>query len=188
MKNKKALKGEHGYLGYQKKKVIIVTIIYYVISLAVFALGYYSTHTKANLLTVVAVLGLLPASKSTVSAIMYIRTPKYSEDTFKTISSCVKSLPAVYDLYLTSYQKNYPINCFVAKDSNLMGYTEFSDVDVSGCEEHIKGILAQNSIKNVNLKIFTDKKKFMERINQLQDMENSSKDLHLLELMLDISL
>lgn len=188
MKDKKALKGEHGYLVYQKKKVIIITIIYYVISLAVFAIGYYSTHTKANLLTVVAVLGLLPASKSTVSAIMYIKTPKYNEDTYKTICSCVKSLPAVYDLYLTSYQKNYPINCFVAKGSNLMGYTEFANVDVPSCEEHIKGILAQNSIKNVNLKIFTDKRKFIERINQLQDMETSKKDSQLLELMLDISL
>ena len=69
-----------------------------------------------------------------------------------------------------------------------MGYTEFSNVDVAGCEEHIRGILSQNSIKNVNLKIFTDKKKFMERINQLQDTEESSKDLQLLVLMLDISL
>lgn len=188
MKDKKVLKGEHGYLTYQRKKVIIVTIIYYAISLAVFALGYYSTHTKANLLTVVAVLGLLPASKSTVSAIMYIRTPKYNDDTYNAISSCVKSIPAVYDLFLTSYQKNYPINCFVVRGSNLMGYTEFSNVDVAGCEEHIRGILSQNSIKNVNLKIFTDKKKFIERINQLQDTEESSKDLQLLVLMLDISL
>ena len=188
MKNEKVLKGEHGYLIYQRKKVIIITIIYYVISLAVFALGYYSTHTKANLLTVVAVLGLLPASKSTVSAIMYLKTPKYSDDTYNTICSCVKALPAVYDLYLTSYQKNYPINCFVARDNNLMGYTEFQNFEVSNCEEHIKGILSQNGIKNVNLKIFTDKKKFMERINQLQDMENSSKDSQLLELMLNISL
>ena len=74
----KISKGEPGYLKQQKKVVLIQTIVYFSISLAIFVIGYWSTKTKANLMSVVAVLGLLPASKSLVSLIMYLRTPKYS--------------------------------------------------------------------------------------------------------------
>ena len=79
MKKQKLLKGEFGYPVYEKNIVILRTIIYFMISIAVFLLGYFSTGKKENLLTIVAVLGLLPSSKSLVSVIMYMRIAKFSE-------------------------------------------------------------------------------------------------------------
>ena len=61
----KIAKGQYGYMDKQRKRVIITTISYYAISLAIFAMGYITTGSKRNLLTIVAVLGLLPASKGT---------------------------------------------------------------------------------------------------------------------------
>ena len=60
---KKAEKGTPGYLDYKRKIEIIRTIIYFGIVVAVFLLGYFQTGTRLNLLTVVAVLGCLPASR-----------------------------------------------------------------------------------------------------------------------------
>ena len=66
---KKIQKGKPGYLNYKRKVEILRTVIYFVIVLAIFALGYWQTHTRLNLLTVVAILGCLPASKALVGVI-----------------------------------------------------------------------------------------------------------------------
>ena len=66
---KKVEKGLPGYLDYKKKVEIIRTVIYFGIVAAIFFLGYFQTDTRLNLLTVVAVLGCLPASKALVGVI-----------------------------------------------------------------------------------------------------------------------
>ena len=49
------------------------------ISLAIYLAGYLTVHSNKNLLTIVAVLGCLPASKSAVSMIMFLRAKGCSE-------------------------------------------------------------------------------------------------------------
>lgn len=186
----KIQKGDPTYLQYQKKNVLIRTIIFFAISLGVFLLGYLSTKTKANLLTIVAVFGMLPSSKSLVSYIMYARTPKYNENIIENVQNVIGDVPVLYNLYLTSYKTNFPLNCIAIRGNNIMGYTEFETCDTAACEEHIQLIAAQNGMKNLNIKIFkgSESKKFVERLCQLQTHEAGKKESELLELIKDISL
>ena len=189
-KIQKISKGEPDYLKQRKKVVLIQTIVYFSISLAIFVVGYWSTKTKANLMSVVAVLGLLPASKSLVSLIMYLRTPKYSESVLQSIQAVIGETPALYHLYLTSYQKNFPLNCIAIRGNNVMGYTEFDSFFSAACEEHVKLLATQNSFKNLNIKIFKGQaqKKFEDRLVQLQKAEAGKREEKLIQLMKDISL
>ena len=57
-----------------------MTIGMFAISLAIFIMGYISTKTNANYLTVVAVLGCLPASKCAVSLIMFLKAKECSSE------------------------------------------------------------------------------------------------------------
>lgn len=77
-----------------------------------------------------------------------------------------------------------------ARGGNLIGFSEFDKCDVNFCKEHIEGILTQNGIKNINVKIFgrNDYKMFEERLKQLQAQEAGKHDEELLSLMCDISL
>lgn len=183
-------KGEPDYLKQQKKIVLVKTILLFTIALAVFLIGYWSTKTKANLLSIVAVLGLLPASKSAVSLIMYLRTPNYSEAIINATRNAGGNVSILYNMYLTSYKHNFPLNCIAVRGNNLMGYTEFEHCDTAACEEHLKLITAQNSFKNLNIKIFksSELKKFEDRLNQLQKAETGKRETELLDLMKDISL
>lgn len=181
-------KGEFGYPLYERKRVIIRTAAYFLISIAVFLLGYFSTGKKENLLTIVAVLGMLPSSKSLVSVIMYFKIPRFSEKVYHEISEQEGTVPVIYSMYLTSYKRNFPINCFAVRGNNLIGFSEFSDCDAAACEEHIQGILKQNSIKNMTIKIFHEKARFMERLSQLQALESGKKESEVLTLLCDISL
>ena len=63
---KKKEKGQPGYIKWRKEKYLIGTIAEFAVVIALVVLGYVQTKTKLNLLTVVAVVGCLPASKMLV--------------------------------------------------------------------------------------------------------------------------
>lgn len=188
MFKRKFNKGEYGYPGYEKRRVIIRTTAYFAMSAAVFLLGWISTGTRNNLLTIVAVLGLLPASKSLVAVIMHMRIPEFSREIYEEIAACAGEVSAIYSMYLTSYRLNFAINCFAVRGNNLIGFTQFATCDAQACENHIKDMLAQNSIKGATVKIFKEQRKFADRLLQLASLENSGKEREILELMCDISL
>lgn len=186
----KAHKGEYGYLTRQKKLSIVKTLISFSIAIAIFIIGYCLTKTKENIYSIIAVLLLLPASRNTVSMIMYLRTPAFQDEIYHELSDTISDISVLYHLYLTSYQKNFPITCFAVKGSNLIGFSEFSNCDIQACEEHVKEILQQNGVKNINIKIFGNKdlKMFEERLKQIQKLEPGKHDDEILSLMCDISL
>lgn len=188
MKRQKRNKGEYNYPAYERKRVIFITVLYFGISIAVFLLGWISTGTKENLLTIVAVLGLLPSSKSLVSVIMYLRIPAFSRTHYEDIIKSIKTVKAIYSMYLTSYKKNFPVNCFAVRGANLIGFTEFDTCDTDACEKHIKEMLKQNAMKGITVKIFRERQKFIDRIMQLEALEPNGKEDEILTLLCDISL
>lgn len=75
--SKEAYKGNKYYLDTQKKYEVFRTCIYFGICLVILAIGWIYTGNKLNLLTVIAVNGCLPASKSAVQMIMHERIIYY---------------------------------------------------------------------------------------------------------------
>lgn len=185
MLKNKVQKGSHGYLAYRKKVVLLETICMFALSLLIFFGGYLYNGTKANLLTIVAVLGLLPASKSMVSLIMYFRTPKFNENYYEKFCKEVDENKGLYELYFTSYSKNFPVNSMICKKDALIGFSEFEKCDVKALEEHLETILKQNGFKDITIKIFSDPDKYKERAAQIANQQNSES---LAKLMTDIIL
>ena len=68
-KKKNQNKGQKGYLAWNKKMSICKTLVLFAISFAVYAMGIWSTGSNQNLLTIVAVLGCLPACRSAANLI-----------------------------------------------------------------------------------------------------------------------
>lgn len=79
-------KGQYGYIKSQRKMEIIKTVSLFLLSLAIYLCGYWTTGTNKNLLTVVAILGCLPASKCAVNMIMFIRAKGCSEELYQKIN------------------------------------------------------------------------------------------------------
>lgn len=184
----KAQKGDFDYPVKQKKNAIIRTVIYFTLPLMIFIMGYLSTKTKSNLLTVVAIVGLLPGCKSLINVIMFFLIPKFDENIFNNISPKSGNVSILYSLFLTTEKKNYPVNCFAVKGNSIIGYTEFKDFNTSDCVNHIDTILKQNSIKNVNITFFDNINKFENRLEQMQKIEAGNNDAEVVSLLCDISL
>lgn len=178
-------KGDIGYLAYRKKQVLLQTLLMFAISISIFVCGYLYRGTKANAMTIVAVLGLLPASKSLVSLIMYLRTPKYDAAYFQKLQSALHSAKPLCELYFTTYQKSYPVNFILCTKDTIVGFTQFEKVQENDLEKHIHDILNQNGHQDITVKIFKDYAKFEARAVQL-DAQKQSENLG--QLMLDICL
>ncbi len=184
-------KGCYGYLRRQKKTEIIRTILYFALSLAIFIMGYLSTGTKANLLTIVAVLGSLPASKSMVSMIMYLKAGVCSPDCYAMAQSVdPDGTLLLYDLYLTSYRNNFQISVMAVKNNTVCGYTEDGKCDLLAGEKHISEILQQSGYGGVTVKLFGNPEKFRERLTALCGASEKAqeKDEAVAQVIKDISL
>lgn len=188
---KKAVKGTFGYLHLKRNFVLIRTIIYFAIALALFFTGLLTTGTRKNLLTIVAVLGLLPASKSLVNLIMYFRAQGCGLTAKELVEKAEGQLIGMYDMYFTSYQKNFAISHMVVEGKNICGYTEKPSCDTKACEEHLMTMLKQSGYKDMTVKIFTDINKYCERLKQLNLLEHEKtpeRDDEVRVVLYDISL
>lgn len=188
---KRAIKGTFGYLRQKKNLVLIRTIIYFAIALALFFIGLITTGTRKNLLTVVAVLGLLPASKSFVNLVMYLRATGCSLSAGEDIEKAEGNLVGMYDMYFTSYKKNFPISHMVVEGKTICGYTESKSCDLRACEEHLETMLKQSGYKDMTIKIFSDRGKYCERLKQLNGLEHEKtpeRDDEVRVVLYDISL
>ena len=160
-------KGTINYINSQKKFEILRTLIYFAISIALFVAGYIQTGRKTNLLTVVAILGCLPASKSAVGAIMFLRFKSCSAKAAEEIEKHCQGLHSLYDMVFTSYQKNYAVSHLAVKGNTVCGYSEDPKFLENEFYKHLDSILKMDGLKDVTVKIFTDLNKYTSRLDQL---------------------
>ena len=167
-------KGTRNYLKTQKKFEIIRTVIYFGISISLFIAGWVATKERINLLTVVAILGCLPASKSAVGMIMYLRYPGCSKESGDAIEAHMDGLNGMFDMVFTSYDKNYQVAHVTVKGNTICGYTEDKNFEEQIFNKHISAILKADNYRDTSIKIFSDLNKYLERLEQLKELDTDA--------------
>lgn len=164
-------KGKQNYLNSQKKYEIIRTLLYFGISASLFIAGYIQTGEKTNLLTIVAVLGCLPASKSAVSAVMFLRFKSCSEQTAQAVRQHSQNLSCLYDMVFTSYKKNFVVAHLAVRGGTVCGFSEDGSFREDEFHKHIDNLLKLDGHKDVVIKIFTNLDRYVERLEQMKSLE-----------------
>lgn len=189
----KVHKGEAGYIRARKKKLAFQTACSFALVAALIITGYLLNHTKLNLLTLVAILGCLPACRMLVNLIMMLGHQSINEATELEISGCTDQLTTAYDMIITSERRAMPIDAVVISRNTVCGYTRNSKVDTAYAARHIKAILRQNKLEKVTVKIFHDYVAFLSRaegMNNIAAVEKADRQTEeeIREIILDISL
>lgn len=169
------VKGLKNYLNSQKKYEIIRTIIYFGISLSLFAAGWITTGERTNLLTVVAILGCLPASKSLVETIMHCKYNSLSEADASEIAKYSEGLNCLYDMIFTSREKTYPVLHLTICGNTIAGYMPNEKLSDTDCAKHLDTYLKVDNYTNVTIKIYYDVHKYCERIKQMRELPETEK-------------
>lgn len=190
----KIKKGDAGYICSRKKKVIIKTVLQFGIVVALLLLGIWQTGDRMNLLTVVAVLGCLPASKTLVELIMIVPHHSISEEMAAEIKENTKQLTSAFDMVLTSEKKIMPIDSIVISDNTICGYTSSAKGDTNFAAEHIKKYLHANKFSKVSVKIFDNYANFISRTEDMNAIalerndEAKEKEESIRQVILNLSL
>ena len=163
---KKINKGAYGYTQNHKIRQAIRTFIFFALPLSLVAVGLLSTNEKLNLLTVIGMCGSIPACKEMVNLIIFLPRKSMSAELYKSIHPHVESMVHLYELVLTTYEKNYQVDSLIVSGSYVVGYTTKTDMDTKSAENHIRKVLKDNGLRQ-NVKIFTDLKHYLERVDKL---------------------
>lgn len=196
MGGKRIAKGQYGYIRQQKIWASIRTFFLYALSLSLFGIGIKTTGSKENLLTVVAILGCLPAGRSTVNMIMFLRAEGCSKEAKERIGGCAGEFTELYDMFFTSYEKNYQVSHMVVKEHIVCGYSESGKTDIQACEKHLCAHLKQGGCKGAVVKIYDDIEKYCEGLRNLgtkdqvvpSEGDNKKPEQDILENLLAIAL
>lgn len=179
MKNtkKKIRKGDFGYIQHEKIRRFLVTLLLFAIPMAAFVGAYLITGTKKNIITVIAMVGCLPACKSLVGFIVMFLQKSMDESSYRKIKEHAKDLVMSYEMYLTTYEKSTFVESFVICGNKVIGYSSRIDGSPQFVEQHVKKILKQNGYK-VDVKVMTELKPYLERLDYLNaHKEEMVKDI-----------
>lgn len=172
----KIKKGDAGYIRQHKRNVIIKTVIEFGIVIALFFLGIWQTGDRLNLLTVVAILGCLPASKALVELIMIFPHHSISEEMTTEIERSTEYLTKAFDMVFTSEKKIMPVESIVISDNTVCGYTSNPKVDTNGTSDHIKKYLSSNKLNKVSVKIFDNYATYLKRVEDMNRIAAEEKN------------
>ena len=190
----KIRKGDAGYIRLKKKKAFLKTILEFGIVLALLILGIMQTGDRMNLLTIVAILGCLPAAKALVELIMILPHHSVSEEMSAEIDLNAESLTRVYDLIFTSEKNVMPVECVVIMNNTVCGYASSEKTDLNIVANHLKQYLYANKLTDVSVKIFDNYTAFVTRaegmnnIASIDKKDTKERELTIRQVLLNLSL
>lgn len=161
---RKVKKGRPGYLDYKLQMEILRTVLYFAIVAALFWLGYSQTHTNKNLLTIVAVVGCLPASKALVGVITRLPYRSVEKKITREIRERSANLTMVYDLVLTSKEKIMPVECMAVSGNKVFGYAPGNKVDLDYAARFVRQMLSQNEFHKVDVRLVHQYGDFLSKV------------------------
>ena len=174
----KVQKGEFGYIRYQKKRRVLVTLGLFLLPLAAFVAGILITGTRKNLITVIAVVGCLPACRSMVGVIMMWMQKPMEAELYQEIRSHQKDLTMAYELVITTYEKNAFLDAVAICGNKVAAYSSRMKEPPEDIEQHIRKILKQNGYKT-EVKVFKEKRAYLDRLDHLNAHKAQlERDIH----------
>lgn len=167
MSKKKGAKGNYGYVKVERKKRLLITLLLFAIPLLIFFSGLIYNGTRNNILTVVAILGCLPACKSTVGAIMIWLVKPMKESDYRAIAAQAGNLTMAYELLFTTYEKNTFVDALAICGNQLVGYSSRLEKGSQDIEKHLTNMMRNDGFA-LQVKIIPKLEVYLERLAFLE--------------------
>ena len=162
----KAKKGEWGYFEAQKRRRFFTTAVLFAIPLLILVTSTIYFGTRRNFMTIVAMVGLVPASMSLVNLIMFLLRKSLPEEEYRTLHEHEGDLTVAYELYMTSEKQNAMVDCIVICGNEIVGLVTDPKTDRRFAADHLQKMLRADGYK-ASVHMLGDIKKFTERMDSL---------------------
>ena len=190
-------KGEWGYIDYQRKRVLLITLVLYVCAIGLYLLGYLTLHTNKSIWSILAILAVLPASKSMVNLIMFLRFRSLAAQDFNKYRDACKDAPALYEAPFTTYEKTFFVDALMCRNNTVtvcyLGKPGKSghENDIKKLTDHLANVLSNDGFKDCTVKIFDSEKGYCERlakINDSMEAKDNNRDLAIINSLRSVVL
>ncbi len=168
-------KGEIGYINNQKLYRLLVTIGLFIIPAIIFISGLIYHGTKNNILTIVALVGCLPACRSTVGFIMICLQKAPLKNDLLAFQEHARELTMAYELVFTTYEKNMSVAAAVFHGNDLICYTTETRKKQDLILEHLEKMLKHNGY-TVHVHVLSSKQKFLDRLIAFENNPSSLEE------------
>lgn len=180
----KIQKGTYGYLKRKRNQTILIVAVFAALILATYLIPLSVFKTNQNVFTIAAALLCLPEARFIVNLVMLCRARGCTSRSYDEICGVLPdTVPCSFDLYLTSYQKNFQISAIAVRGKSVIALTEDPSCDLKAGEQHIRRLMQQNNFHAYTVKIFDSVDSFTRRLSQFADIPETESRETIEELM-----
>ena len=148
-------KGVPGYFKSRKIKTGIAMVSGYLLVILLFFSGIFIFADRGNLLTVAAILMMLPTGKMTVNFLMYPRKGKADSAEYDKMCGDYDKLTILADILITPEKKSIEFTYTAVDKAHIMIYCTDKKLDIAYHGKYIKDFLKRSDI-TADVSFYTD--------------------------------
>ena len=168
-------KGNFGYIRSEKRRRFIVAAGLLLIPIIVYIIGILVTGKRETIVTVISIVGTLPACRAIVSFIMMAMRKPIKKEAYDEIASHEGTLTTAYELYMTAYEKSAMVDAVAICGNTIVGLVTDPEADLRYEENHITKILRANGVAS-KVNLLTDIRKYVERMDSMNEHADSLRE------------
>lgn len=172
----KVSKGEYGYFRYERKRRLLITILSFLLPALIFLAGILIYGSEKSLLTVLALVLVIPFAMAFVSLVMVFTHASIPEEEYREIEEHAGTLTMAYELYVTHEKASTMVDAAAICGNTVVGLVTDKKGDPKFTADYIKKVLRSNGISG-SVTLMTDKKHFIERLDSMNDHADSLRDV-----------
>ncbi len=172
----KVSKGEYGYFRYERKRRLLITILSFLLPALIFLAGILIYGSEKSLLTVLALVLVIPFAMAFVSLVMVFTHASIPEEEYREIEEHAGTLTMAYELYVTHEKASTMVDAAAICGNTVVGLVTDKKGDPKFTADYVKKVLRSNGISG-SVTLMTDKKHFIERLDSMNDHADSLRDV-----------
>lgn len=188
--NKRA-KGQYGYRNYHRKIQLFKVLFGALMIIAQLLARNLTDNVSAkNILTVMAILSVLPTANAASPLLASWRFTTSSEEFYKRVLPYESKFPVLYDLILTSKEAIMPMDAIAVHPHGVYAYCISQKVDAAKAEKFLNEMFAGHKL-DPHVKIFKEESLFFKRLDQLKpasEYEDDGSTGYSLDLLKSLSM
>ncbi len=160
-----------GYISNRKKISALWLLFYVVIAAGIFLAGYFLTHTRANVFTVLAVLLILPAAKRVVNLVVMLPKRSVSKERFHAVEKEAGKAVILTDYVFSSTEKIMHLDFVVIRDGNVMAVAATSKQDIEYMKKYFTDCV-HRAASSYHVAFFGTDEQLIKRLAGLEGAED----------------
>ena len=173
---KKATKGEYGYFAGERKRRLLLTLIFALIPAIIFLAGFLLTGTEKNFFSVSALVMVIPFAMFFTGFVTVMTKKSIPQDEYERILPHTEGLLMAYELYVTHEKASTFVDAVAICGNNVIGLVTDKKGDPAFTREYVEKTLRGAGFSGISVKLMTDENKFLERLDGMAAHADSLRE------------